>query len=201
MMEPATRCITRRRSGRVASVLPQLIGTEVSQMRSGFLAVLAALATLSSQTSVAYVRPTLVRAVTSQGTLEGESLGNVMVFRGIPYAAPPIGNLRFQPPQPPKSWTGVRAALDMGPACPQLIDADPTENNDSVMAEDCLSLNVWTPRTDAGKRPVMLWIHGGAFVVGSARNTFYDGANLAARGDMVVVSINYRLGAWGFLSL
>jgi len=170
-------------------------------VRSGFLAVLAALATLSSQTSVAYARPNLVRAVTPQGTLEGESLGNVMVFRGIPYAVPPIGNLRFQPPQPPKSWTGVRSALDMGPSCPQLIDADPTENNDQVMAEDCLSLNVWTPRLDARKRPVMVWIHGGAFVVGSSRNTFYDGVNLAARGDVVVVSINYRLGAWGFLSL
>jgi para-nitrobenzyl esterase len=170
-------------------------------MRSGFLAVLAVLATLFSQVSAAYVRPTLVRAVISQGTLEGESLGNVRAFRDIPYAAPPVGNLRFQPPQPPKSWTGVRSALDMGPSCPQLIDDDPTENNDQVMAEDCLSLNVWTPQTDAGKRPVMVWIHGGAFVVGSARNTYYDGVNLSARGDVVVVSLNYRLGAWGFLSL
>ena len=77
-------------------------------MRNGFLAALAALATLSSQMSAAYVRPTLVRTVVSQGTLEGESLGNVLVFRDIPYAAAPVGNLRFQPPQPPKSWTGVR---------------------------------------------------------------------------------------------
>ena len=170
-------------------------------MRSSYLAMLVALATLSSQMSVAYVKPILVRVGVAQGTLEGESLGNVMAFRDIPYAAPPVGNLRFQPPQPPQSWTGVRSALDMGPACPQLIDADPTEINDSVMAEDCLSLNVWTPRTDAGKRPVMVWIHGGAFVVGSARNNFYDGVNLSAHGDVVVVSINYRLGAWGFLAL
>jgi para-nitrobenzyl esterase len=95
----------------------------------------------------------------------------------------------------------VRSALDMGPACPQLIDDDPTENNEAVMAEDCLTLNVWTPRIDAGKRPVLVWIHGGAFVVGASRNTWYDGSHLAARGDAVVVTINYRLGAWGFLSL
>ena len=172
-------------------------------MRSRFLAELAVLAALSltSQVSAAYVAPTLVRAEVAQGVLEGESLGEVLAFRGIPYAAAPVGNLRFQPPQPPKAWTGVKSALDMGPSCPQLIDDDPTENNDQVMAEDCLSLNVWTPRLDANKRPVMVWIHGGAFVVGSSRNTYYDGAHLAARGDVVVVSLNYRLGAWGFLSL
>jgi para-nitrobenzyl esterase len=167
-------------------------------VRSGFLAILAV---LSSQVSMAYVPPALVRVEIPQGTLEGESLGEVLAFRGIPYATPPVGNLRFQPPQPAHPWTGVRSALDMGPSCPQLIDDDPTENNDQVMAEDCLSLNVWTPKVDARKRPVMVWIHGGAFVVGSSRNTYYDGAHLAARGDVVVVSLNYRLGAWGFLSL
>ena len=145
--------------------------------------------------------PVVVRAETAQGAVEGESLGKVLAFRGIPYAAPPVGAERFRPPQPPAPWSGVRSALDMGPACPQLIDGDPTENNDSVMAEDCLSLNIWTPKADAAKRPVLFWIHGGAFVVGSSRNTFYDGSHLAVRGDVVVVSINYRLGAWGFLDL
>jgi para-nitrobenzyl esterase len=142
-----------------------------------------------------------VRVQLPQGLLEGESQGKVTTFFGIPYAAPPVGPLRFRPPQAAPSWSGVRSALDMGPACPQLIDADPTENNDAVMAEDCLTVNVWTPRADDRKRPVMVWIHGGAFVVGSSRNTFYDGANLAAHGDVVVVSLNYRLGAWGFLDL
>jgi para-nitrobenzyl esterase len=145
--------------------------------------------------------PAVARAETAQGAVEGESMGKVLAFRGIPYAAPPVGAERFRPPQPPVPWPGVRSALDMGPACPQLIDGDPTENNDSVMAEDCLSLNIWTPKTDGAKRPVLFWIHGGAFVVGSSRNTFYDGSHLAARGDVVVVSINYRLGAWGFLDL
>jgi para-nitrobenzyl esterase len=145
--------------------------------------------------------PVLVRAQTAQGTVEGESLGKVLAFRGIPYAAPPLGELRFRPPQPPSAWTGVRSALDMSPACPQLIDDDPTENNEAVMSEDCLALNVWTPNTDSAKRPVMFWIHGGGFTVGATRNTWYDGRHLAARGDVVVVTINYRLGAWGFLDL
>jgi len=145
--------------------------------------------------------PVVVRAETAQGAVEGESLGNVLAFRGIPYAAPPVGERRFRPPEPPARWSGVRSALDMGPACPQLVGEDLTENNESVMSEDCLSLNVWTPRVDAAKRPVLFWIHGGAFVDGSSRNTWYDGPHLAARGDVVVVTINYRLGAWGFLSL
>jgi para-nitrobenzyl esterase len=145
--------------------------------------------------------PVLVRAQTAQGTVQGAALGRVIAFLGLPYAAPPVGALRFMPPQPPADWTGVRPALDMGPACPQLVDFDPTENSEAVQSEDCLSLNIWTPRVDHGRRPVMLFIHGGAFVVGASRNTFYDGAQLAARGDVVVVTINYRLGAWGFLDL
>jgi para-nitrobenzyl esterase len=161
----------------------------------------AVLLAACGQFAAAEAPPVLVRAQIAQGVLEGESLGEVLAFRGIPYAAPPLRELRFRPPQPPLPWSGVRSALDMGPACPQLIDSDPTENNDSVMAEDCLSLNIWTPKTDVSKRPVLFWIHGGAFVVGSSRNTFYDGSHLAARGNAVVVSINYRLGAWGFLDL
>ena len=88
-------------------------------------------------------------------------MGKLLAFRGIPYAAAPVGALRFRAPQPPAMREGVLSALDMSPACPQLIDADLTENNHAMMAEDCLSLNVWTPGTDARKRPVMVWIHGG----------------------------------------
>ena len=164
------------------------------------LALLIAVASLTL-TAHADDRPVLVRAETAQGTVEGESLGKVLAFRGIPYAAPPIGAERFRPPLPPKPHSGIASALDMGPACPQLIDDDPTENNEAVMAEDCLTLNIWTPATDAAKRPVMFWIHGGGFTVGASRNTWYDGAHLAAHGDVVVVTINYRLGAWGFLAL
>ncbi len=98
---------------------------------------------------------------TTVGPVRGETEKGVLVFRGIRFAAPPVGPLRFRPPVAPSSWTEVRPALDFAPACPQLVHIDPIENNGSVMAEDCLAVNVWTPRADAEKRPVMVWIHGG----------------------------------------
>jgi para-nitrobenzyl esterase len=139
--------------------------------------------------------------LTRYGPVRGDTEGHVLAFRGIRFAAPPTASLRFHPPRPPKVWREVQPALDFAPACPQLVSIDPTENNNSVMAEDCLAINVWTPRADAKKRPVMVFIHGGAFVEGSARNTWYDGAKLAERGDAVVVTLQYRLGVWGFLEL
>src|SRR5579864_7772255 len=138
---------------------------------------------------------------TTSGPVLGATERGVSVFRGIRFAAPPVGPLRFRPPVPPTPWKEVRPALDFAPACPQLVDIDPTENNNSVMAEDCLAVNIWTPQADAKKRPVMVWIHGGGFIEGSARNTWYDGATLSARGDVVVVTVQYRVGAWGFLEL
>src|SRR5579872_123259 len=138
---------------------------------------------------------------TAFGSVKGEREHGVFVFCGIRYAAPPVGTLRFHPPVPPIAWTEVHSALDFAPACPQLVEIDPTENNNSVMSEDCLAVNVWTPGADKKNRPVMVWIHGGGFIEGSARNTWYDGAKLAAKGDVVVVSMQYRVGAWGFLDL
>ncbi len=138
---------------------------------------------------------------TSSGPVKGETEKGVLVFRGIRYAVAPVGMLRFRPPVPPIAWTEARSALDFAPACPQLVEIDPTENNNSVMSEDCLAVNVWTPGADSKKRPVMVWIHGGGFIEGSARNTWYDGAKLADKGDVVVVSMQYRMGAWGFLDL
>jgi para-nitrobenzyl esterase len=138
---------------------------------------------------------------TAAGHVQGETEGGVLVFRGIRFAEPPVGKLRFRPPQPPTPWSDVRPALDFAPACPQLVEIDPTENNNSAMAEDCLAVNVWTPHADNKKRPVMVWIHGGAFIDGSARNSWYDGTSLAERGNLVMVSLQYRMGAWGFLEL
>jgi para-nitrobenzyl esterase len=137
---------------------------------------------------------------TVSGRVKGEIEKGVLVFRGIRYAAPPISSLRFRPPTSPTAWSDVRPVLDFAPACPQLVETDPTENNNSVTSEDCLAVNVWTPRADNEKRPVMVWIHGGGLIEGSARNTWYDGARLAGRG-IVVVTLQYRLGAWGFLEL
>jgi para-nitrobenzyl esterase len=138
---------------------------------------------------------------TSYGTLRGTEEGGVSVFRGIPYARLPVGLLRFRTPERPEPWTDERDATRFGPAAPQaqspigdLLGISVTETD-----EDCLSLNVWTPAMDDGRRPVMLWLHGGAFVIGAGSQGSYNGARLSRRGDVVVVTINYRLGALGFL--
>lgn len=131
---------------------------------------------------------------TAYGAVAGELAGGVRVFRGIPFAAPPVGTLRFRAPEPPAPWSGVRPARAFGPPCAQ--DGSPTE--------DCLYLNIWTPaRATAGARPrpVMVWIHGGALTSGSSSFPLYNGARLAKRGDLLVVSIDYRLGLLGFLDL
>jgi len=132
-----------------------------------------------------------------QGVLNGETEDDVQVFRGIPFAAPPIGDLRWRAPQPAPNWTGAREATDFGPICPQI----PREYTKGLkQSEDCLSLNVWTPNTtSSAKLPVMVWIYGGAFVNGGSAMQFYDGTDLAKRG-VVIVSFNYRLGELGFFA-
>lgn len=118
----------------------------------------------------------------------------VRVYRGIPYAAPPIGPLRWKPPQPAKPWKGILVAKRFPANCPQ-IPLVP-----GPQSEDCLGLNVWTPARSAGARlPVMVWIHGGGFQIGASSQSVYDGQALAAQG-VVLVSINYRLGILGFLA-
>jgi len=141
----------------------------------------------------------LIRAETTRGPVLGRRGQAVQIFLGIPFAAPPVGALRFKPPVPPEPWTEPRRAAAYAPACPHLLYDDPTEQGADVMGEDCLALNVWTPGVDRGHRPVMVWIHGGGNVGGSARNSQYDGAKLARRGDVVVVTLQYRLGVLGFL--
>ena len=139
---------------------------------------------------------------TPAGQVEGTTDGGLEVFRGIPYASPPVGELRFRAPQPHPGWAGVREATEFGAVARQ----QPNEVFDQMMggapqaqSEDCLFLNVWTPGLDDAARPVMVWIHGGGLTIGSGSETYYDGSNLAARGDVVVVTINYRLGVLGFL--
>jgi para-nitrobenzyl esterase len=133
------------------------------------------------------------------GALTGVMVGDILVYRGIPYAAPPVGELRWRPPQPPAQWQGVRAFDEFGPACPQHARADRPGVLKKI-DEDCLSLNIWAPARPSGqKRPVMVWIHGGAFVQGSGSWPFYDGAELAGQG-VVVVTINYRVGRLGFFA-
>ncbi len=138
---------------------------------------------------------------TSFGTLRGVEAKGLYVFRGIGFARPPVGPLRFRPPGPPDSWEGVRDATRFGAAAPQSLGllGPIFSMGIAETSEDCLHLNVWTPGLDSRRRPVLVWIHGGAFVLGAGSQTLYDGAALARRGDVVVVTINYRLGALGFL--
>ena len=138
---------------------------------------------------------------TKLGRLEGEDLDGVTVFRGVPYAAPPIGELRFRAPVPPASWTSVRDARQFGPTPPQLLSI---MRDLAPQSEDCLHLNVWTPSGLARPRdpmPVVVFVHGGAFVSGASTHPMYDCRQLALRGGLVVVSFNYRLGALGFADL
>ncbi len=143
-------------------------------------------------------------AETRYGTVEGLRSGDVRVWRGIPFARAPVGELRFGPPQPPEPWSGVRDATRFGPVSwqvPALALLAPVGEEREHQSEDCLNLNVWSPAADGGRRPVLVWIHGGAFVWGSGQTPWYDGTSFAAQGDVVVVTINYRLGPFGFLHL
>ena len=136
---------------------------------------------------------------TSSGRVRGTDEGGISRFLGIPYAAPPAGAGRWRPPADPEPWSGERDASAFGAAAPQPDGMLAMMPVGAVQDEDCLSVNVWTPGTE-GRRPVMVWVHGGAFRQGTARSPMYDGAALARRGDVVVVSLNYRLGALGFLA-
>jgi para-nitrobenzyl esterase len=137
---------------------------------------------------------------TTDGAVRGTAGPEGDAFLGLPYAAPPTGNLRWRPPQPPAHWRGVRDATSFAPSCPQ----NPTGNPfmpPGLMSEDCLYLNVYTPASrsgDEGGRPVLVWIHGGGLTQDGGRN--YDPATTLAADGVVVVTINYRLGALGFLA-
>ena len=140
---------------------------------------------------------------TKAGELRGARENGIAVFRGVPYAAAPVGELRFAPPQPVPAWQGVRDATKDGPIAPQGRSrlAHVMGDFERPQSEDCLTLNIWTPAPDSKKRPVLVWIHGGAFASGAGSLPWYSGERFAANGDVVVVSINYRLGALGFLCL
>ncbi len=131
---------------------------------------------------------------TSAGALRGAAQGDIVVFRGIPFAAPPVGALRWRPPQPPAAWDGVRDATKFGPACPQILRPGAPELPQS---EDCLTLNVYAPATaPQGGLPVMVWIHGGGFTQGAGSLPAYDGTSFARQG-VVLVTLNYRLDRLG----
>jgi len=134
---------------------------------------------------------------TDFGPVRGTVTSEYRTFQGIPYAAPPVGELRWRPPQPPERWSTPRDATTPGSRCPQLASAE--LGFPGSVDEDCLYLNVITPRSarPGQLRPVMVWVHGGAFLWGAGSD--YDARRLAVGGDVVVVTVNYRLGLLGFL--
>ena len=153
------------------------------------------------------VSPAPGLVATDRGYVQGDARGDVWAFLGIPYVAPPVGERRWKAPEPAACWEEVLAADSYSPKCPQI---EVTRQGASVVGdEDCLSLNVWTPAegADGGKRPVLFFIHGGGNIVGSASQEIapgrfiYDGRPLAERGDVVVVTFNYRIGPLGFMKL
>jgi para-nitrobenzyl esterase len=154
---------------------------------------IAAVLLLSTQADAAPV-------ATESGAVEGVRAADVTVYKGIPFAAAPVGPLRWRPPAPPTPWTGVRIADRFSPTCMQ-PGAYPADAPAEPMSEDCLYLNLWAPAgaTPDAKLPVMVWIHGGGFLNGSASTPLYAGDELARRG-VIVVTANYRLGALGFLA-
>ena len=141
----------------------------------------------------------------ASGRIRGGLDGSVRIFKGVPYGASTAGANRFMPPVKPRAWTGVRDAIAYGPRAPQPFRPMIPEIGDALtgsgpMDEDCLRLNVWTAAKSAReRRPVMVWIHGGALTRGSGATPTYDGSNLARKG-VVIVTINYRLGPLGFLA-
>lgn len=146
------------------------------------------------------------------GVVKGHTEGEVISFKGIPYAAAPVGELRFRAPQRATAWSGVLDAASYKSTCPQVKDpleeypfpgrvvSTPAGKAEIYESEDCLHLNVWTPAADGKKRPIMVYIPGGAFIVGNGSSDFYNGSQLASH-DVVVVTLNYRVGLFGFMEL
>jgi para-nitrobenzyl esterase len=140
---------------------------------------------------------------TTSGKVQGVLRKDLYIFCGIPYAAPPVGGRRWLPPSPPQPWAGVRPATEFACTAPQspmgIEFLEPPQRQ--LQGEDCLCLNIWTPGLDEARRPVMVWIHGGFFTAGAGSWLVYNGRSLSTREDVVVVTINYRLGLLGFLNL
>ncbi len=170
------------------------VGSRVLQALVPALSVLA----LSAFTAPALAAAPVVQA--PAGALRGVEQDGLRVFKGVPYAAAPVGALRWKPPVAAPAWSGVRDALDFGPVCyqPKPRPGGIYSSTLKAMSEDCLSLNVWAPDT-AKKAPVLVWIHGGSLIGGASSESMYDGAALAKQG-LIVVSINYRLGVLGYMA-
>ncbi|MGR7003498.1 carboxylesterase family protein [Yinghuangia aomiensis] len=145
----------------------------------------------------------LRRGANDAGAVRGRREEGLDVFRGIPYAAPPVGDRRWRPAAPHPGWDDVRDASAFGPSAPQPHHVDPVLGGHGFppFDEDCLTLNVWTPGCDGARRPVLVWLHGGGFVSGSSALPIYAGDTFSRDGDLVVVTVTYRVGPLGYLYL
>ena len=149
----------------------------------------------------------VITVKTGFGDLRGELQDGVSIFRGVPFATPPVNELRWQAPKPPVPWSGVRDATRFGSAAPQLASPIQVASAYNGMwrsvedvSEDCLTLNIWSPDLSDRQLPVMVWVHGGAFNTGAGSQPMYEGSHLAKNNDVVVVTINYRLGPFGYFN-
>ena len=171
--------------------------------RGGGLRYTLALAIIGMTTLVGAEMPALANALSTEGGQIADvapDASGVRSFKGIPFAAPPVGALRWKAPQPVKPWEGERQANQFGPRCMQSARLGNIDPLNPRMGEDCLYLNIWTPAKSADERlPVMVWIYGGSFNVGAGSEPWYDGTNLAKKG-VVVVTLNYRVDVFGFLA-
>src|SRR5262245_7465357 len=160
--------------------------------------VVAAAASLCALSLAANAQVTTARV--SGGQVEGTATNGVASFKGIPFAAPPVGDLRWKKPQPVAAWSGAKKASAYAPACMQDPNMLKFIGSPDGVSEDCLYLNVWTPAKTASERlPVMVWIYGGGFAAGATSSVTYDGTRLAEKG-VVLVSVAYRVGPFGFLA-
>ena len=167
---------------------------------SHILLITAAAVLLSPAPANANAKDKSLQVQTKLGKLEGKQQGTVRAFLGIPYAAPPIDRLRWREPVPAQKWKGVRAATEFGSHCMQPTIYADMVFRDPGISEDCLTLNIWTPAKDRkSKLPVLVWIYGGGFIAGGTSEARQDGAQLASNG-VVVVTMNYRLGIFGFFA-
>jgi para-nitrobenzyl esterase len=194
-------CVPLNEIGRAWALWRRGPGLQGEPMRPRNLAAVslglaAALALVAP--GLAHAQPTAPQVTVESGALAGVREADVVSFKGVPFAASPVGDLRWRPPQAAKPWKGVRAADKYGPICQQTYNAGDNGVGPLPMSEDCLTLNVFAP-ADAKALPVMVWIHGGGFVNGSGTAALYDGSALARQG-VVVVTINYRLGRFGFFA-